>query len=101
MSLTRFPAPRGCYRGAGDSGKRKQKSQILEGFCCLYNVEHRYKDRTEVFLPGCFTGSLFGVMFKIDHRLQEKKLGDQDDGSLELIDGDIGLAFRLKLTPEI
>ena len=78
----------------------KRKPQILEGFCCLYNVEHPYKDRTEVFLPGCFDGSLFEVFFAIDHHLLGKKLGDQNDGTLQLCDSDIGLAFRWNLTPE-
>ena len=71
--------------------------RYLQGYACLYNVEHQYKGRTEIFERNCFAGSLYDVMFGLDHRYEQKKLGDQNDGSLELVDTDIGLAFRLKL----
>jgi phage head maturation protease len=74
-------------------------SKVLEGFACLYDVPHQYKGRTEIFAKQCFSGSIDGVMFFIEHKLLTKKLGDQDDGNLELLDTDIGLAFRLKLAP--
>ena len=73
--------------------------QILEGWACLYGVIHRHKDRWEIFEKGCFEGSLFGVMVKVDHNISGITLGDQDDGSLELVDSDVGLGFRLKLAP--
>ena len=73
--------------------------QVFEGYACRYDVIHDYKGGKEMFAKGCFDGSLFGVMLHIDHNLLSKKLGDQDDGNLELIDGDVGLAFRLKLAP--
>jgi phage head maturation protease len=73
--------------------------QVLQGFACLWDVIHDHKGRREMFAKGSFDGSLFGVMFHIDHDLLSKKLGDQDDGNLELIDTDIGLAFKLKLAP--
>jgi hypothetical protein len=79
--------------------KRSNKSQILEGMCCLYSHKHHYKGRIEIFEKGCFDGSLFGVMFKIDHEILGPTLGDQDDGTLELVDSDEGIAFRLKLQP--
>jgi phage head maturation protease len=73
--------------------------QVFEGYACRYDVIHDHKGRKEMFAKGCFNGSLFGVMLHIDHNLLLKKLGDQDDGNLELIDSDIALAFRLKLAP--
>jgi hypothetical protein len=78
---------------------RSANPQVLEGFACRYDEIHNHKGRKEMFLSGCFDGSLFGVIFNIDHDLLSKKLGDQDDGSLELTDNPIGLAFRLKLEP--
>jgi phage head maturation protease len=81
------------------STSNKPSNQVLEGFACLYDVPHHYKGRTEIFSKGCFAGSLTGVMFLTDHVLTNKKLGDQDDGNLELFDTDVGLAFRLKLAP--
>src|SRR5258708_36950303 len=80
--------------------RHTDKPKILEGYACIYNVIHNHKNRREIFSPGCFNGSLFGVMFKIDHQFASKKLGDQDDNTLELFDCDIGLAFRLKLGPD-
>jgi hypothetical protein len=74
--------------------------QVFEGFAVRYDTPHRHKGRTEIFQKGCFAGSLlFGTMFKLDHVLTEKSLGDQDDDTLELADSDIGLGFRLKLAP--
>jgi hypothetical protein len=79
--------------------KRSNKPQILEGMALWYHYKHNYKGRIELFEKGCFDGSLFGVMFKIDHEILGPTLGDQDDNTLELIDSDIGVAFRLKLQP--
>jgi hypothetical protein len=79
--------------------KRSDKPQILEGIAVLYRYPHQYKGRTEIFEPGCFAGSLFSVEFKIDHEILARKLGDQDDDTLELVDSEEGLGFRLKLQP--
>jgi phage head maturation protease len=73
--------------------------KVLQGLACIYDLIHNHKGRKEMFAPGCFDGSLFGVQFHIDHDLRSKKLGDQDDKTLEVIDTPIGLAFRLKLAP--
>jgi HK97 family phage prohead protease len=77
--------------------KRSDTPKVLDGFACLYGVKHRYKSRWEIFEKGCFEGSLGGVFFLIDHKFATRKLGDVDDGTLELVDNDVGLAFRLKL----
>jgi HK97 family phage prohead protease len=78
---------------------KSDRPQILEGFACLYGVKHFYKSRWEIFEKGCFNGPLDGVFFLIDHKFDTKKLGDVDDGTLELCDSDVGLGFRLKLEP--
>ena len=49
----------------------------------------------EIFLAGCFTGSLHSVIFLRDHILTEPKMADGDDGDLELHDSDAGLAIRV------
>jgi HK97 family phage prohead protease len=72
-------------------------SKVLQGLACIYDVIHSHKGRKEMFAKGCFDDSLFGVMFLIDHNVLSENLGDQDDNNLELIDGEIGLAFRLTL----
>jgi prohead serine protease len=77
--------------------KRSTKQQYLDGFACLYGVKHWYKSGWEIFDKNCFAGSLYGVFFLIDHKFATRKLGDQDDGNLEIVDSDVGLAFRLKL----
>jgi phage head maturation protease len=79
--------------------KWPDKPKVLEGFACLYDVPHWYGGRYDIFQKDCFRGSLFGVFFLIDHEILSKKLGDQDDGNLELTDTGVGLAFRLKLAP--
>jgi hypothetical protein len=71
--------------------------KIIEGYACMYNVIHFYKNRYEMFAAGCFNGSLHGVIMHIDHNMLSKKLGDQDDGTLELFDTPVGLGFRLKV----
>jgi hypothetical protein len=73
--------------------------KVFEGFACVYNVIHRYKDRNEMFAPNCFNGSLHGVFMGCDHNLLSKTLGDQDDGNLEIVDTPVGLACRLRLKP--
>ena len=75
------------------------KEQILEGRAVIYGVKHWYKSRWEMFESGCFKGSLYDVEFHIDHVHTQTKLGQQEDGSLELFDSDAGLDFRLKLAP--
>jgi phage head maturation protease len=77
----------------------RYRSKVLQGYACLYDVEHSYKGRREVFRKNCFSGSLYEVFFGIDHEYQKTKLGDQNDGSLELVDTDVGLAFRLAIAP--
>jgi phage head maturation protease len=79
--------------------KSSARKQILQGWCCHYNVPHtNYQTNvTEIFKPGCITGSLHSVIFLRDHKWTEKKIADQDDGDLELHDCDAGLAFRLHL----
>jgi prohead serine protease len=73
-------------------------AQVLEGNAVVYNVPHHYKGRTEIFAPNCFGDSWFSeVMWCVDHVRTAKKLGDQNDGSLELFNSDTALAFRLKL----
>jgi HK97 family phage prohead protease len=81
------------------SGRSLSKPKILEGYAILYDVVHWWNGKQDIFQKGCFDGSLFDVMFLIDHVITSKKLGDQNNGSLELIDTDKGLAFRLKLAP--
>jgi hypothetical protein len=94
--------PGARYRVTDDGRPVKTKSagtiQILQGSCCFCNVPHQnYKTNvTEIFLPGCWGDTLFGVLFLRDHKLAEKAIGNQDDGTLELVDTDIGLAFRLQ-----
>jgi len=73
-------------------------AKVLDGYACLYDVPHTYKGRTEIFQKGCFAGTLYSVFFAIDHKYLTTRLGSQDDSTLELLDSDVGLAFRLKLT---
>ncbi len=74
-------------------------TQVLDGRVVIYGVPHWYEGRQDVFEPKCFAGSLDMVWFGIEHRYQEKPLGCQEDGSLELHDDDLALSFRLKLGP--
>jgi hypothetical protein len=73
---------------------------VLDGWACHYNVEHtNYKTGLrEIFLPGCFAGTLWGVLFLRDHILSEKAMANEDDGDLELLDSDAGLAIRVHLS---
>jgi Caudovirus prohead serine protease len=71
----------------------------LEGFACLYNVRHEFRGGTDVFERNCLAGSLYDVVFGWDHRYEKPKLGKQEDGTLELVDTDVGLCFRLALQP--
>ncbi|SHG69644.1 hypothetical protein [Bradyrhizobium erythrophlei] len=92
----------GRYLVGDDGVARKalpQKQQVLQGWACHYNVEHtNYKtDVREIFLPGCFAGSLTGLLFLRDHLLSEKAMADQDDGDLEVHDCEAGLAMRVHL----
>jgi hypothetical protein len=81
------------------SKPKASAAQVLEGNAVVYNVVHNYKGRTEIFLPHCFDGSWEKEVFwGIDHVRTAKKLGDQNDDSLELVDSEMALAFRLKLS---
>jgi hypothetical protein len=73
--------------------------KALQGFACLYNVCHEFRGGTDIFARNCFSGSLYDVVFGTDHEYHKPKLGDQSNGSLELCDTDIGLAFRLAIQP--
>jgi hypothetical protein len=75
-------------------------AQVLDGRVCIYGAPHWFRGQQDIFLAGCFKGSLDGVFFGIDHEYHKKTLGDQDNDSLELYDNDVALNFRLKLTPE-
>jgi phage head maturation protease len=71
----------------------------LQGFACLYNVRHEFRGGTDIFLPNCFAGSLYDVLYGCDHRYEQPKLGTQESGTLELAETDVGLAFRLAIQP--
>jgi hypothetical protein len=74
--------------------------RYLQGFACLYGVPHHFRGGIDIFQRGCFSDSLRrfnDVMYGIDHQYHKPKLGRQDDLSLELVDTDVGLAFRLAL----
>jgi phage head maturation protease len=77
-----------------------KRNKVLQGFANRYGIIHVHKNRKEVFEKGCWGDSLYGVVFLIDHDVLGIKLGDQDDGTLELMDTDAGLAFRLTLSPD-
>jgi hypothetical protein len=80
--------------------RESRSDKILQGFCCVYGVVHTYKKRREMFAKNCFCDSLYSVFALIDHEILSRKLADQDDGDLELIDTDAALAFRLTLSPD-
>jgi HK97 family phage prohead protease len=82
--------------------RRSDNPQVFEGLAVVYNKPHIYKGNVEVFVKGCFDRSLSTrsvVKFFIDHEHHTTPLGDTDS-NLELVDTDIGLSFRLKLSPE-
>jgi phage head maturation protease len=101
MSQDYSHLPPGRYKvdDYGRATKSRVKPQVLQGWAVHYNVPHtNYQNNlTESFARGCFTGSLYSVMFLRDHKLTEKKIADQDDGDLFLHDCEAGLAFRLHL----
>jgi hypothetical protein len=74
-------------------------ANIIQGWACLYGVKHWYwkNERFEVFESGCFSDSLWGVWLCRDHKYTERKIAEQDNNSLELLDSSEGLAFRAKL----
>jgi hypothetical protein len=76
-------------------------AKIIQGYACLYGVTHWYwkNERLEVFEKGCFSGSLWGTWLCREHKYTERHIADQDDSSLELLDTDVGLAYRAKLKP--
>jgi hypothetical protein len=88
----------------GDDGVARKaappKRLVAEGWACAYNVVHKnYRTNgDELFLPGCFTGTLWGAIFLRDHRLNEPKMADESDGDMELLDSDQGLAIRVHLS---
>jgi HK97 family phage prohead protease len=80
--------------------RRSGSAQILEGFAVLYNKAHSHKGGVEIFKRGCFDRTLSTkslVKFYIDHQRDSICLGDTDT-NLELVDSDVGLGFRLKLS---
>jgi hypothetical protein len=78
-------------------------AKIIQGYAALYGEKNKHwywkNERFEVFDKNCFAGSLWGVWLGRDHRYTERRIAEQDDGSLEIYDSDIGLAFRAKLKP--
>jgi hypothetical protein len=76
-------------------------AKIIQGYAALYGVKHWYwkNERFEVFDKGCFAGSLWGTWLARDHSYTERHIADQDDSSLEILDTDVGLAFRARLKP--
>jgi hypothetical protein len=74
----------------------------LQGFACLHEVIHHFNGGRDIFLRNCFADSLRtfnDVFYGIDHRYGRPVLGTQEDGTLELADTHVGLAFRLALQP--
>jgi HK97 family phage prohead protease len=77
-------------------------SQYLEGYACLYEVIHHFRGGRDIFQRACFAESLRkfnDVFYGVDHEYFEPCLGKEDDGSLQLEDSEVGLAFRLALKP--
>ena len=74
-------------------------SQVLDGRVVIYGVPHWFRGQQDIFVAGCFKGSLDSVFMGIDHEYAKPKLGEKDDGSLELFDDEVALLFRLKLQP--
>jgi phage head maturation protease len=74
-------------------------AKIIQGYAALWGVKHWYwkNERFEVFDRGCFAGSLWGVWLCRDHKLTERKIAEQENNSMELLDTSEGLAFRAKL----
>jgi len=69
--------------------------QWIEGLATLYNTEHAYAGKIDIFMPGCFDETLkagWPVRFTIDHD-DALTLGAPADG-LELHSDETGLAFR-------
>jgi HK97 family phage prohead protease len=78
----------------------RYETKILDGFACLWNKPHIYKNNIEVFERGCFDSTLSSkqrVDFCVDHL--DYSLGHTDD-NLELVDTKDGLAFRLRTKSE-
>jgi hypothetical protein len=77
--------------------------KIIQGYAALYGEKNKHwywkNERFEVFEKGCFAGSLWGLWLARDHKYTERRIAEQDDGSLEILDTDVGLAFRAKLKP--
>lgn len=76
-------------------------AQVIQGYAALWNVKHWYwkNERFEVFDKNCFAGSLWGLWLCRDHRFTERKIADQDKGTLEILENETGLAFRATLNP--
>jgi hypothetical protein len=76
---------------------------IVQGWACLYGDKYKHfywkNERYEAFEEGCFAGSLWGAWLARDHNYTERRIATQDDGSLEILETEIGLAWRAKLKP--
>jgi hypothetical protein len=76
---------------------------IVQGWACLYGEKYKHwywkNERFESFDVGCFAGSTWGTWLSRDHNYTERRIATQDSGGLEILDTDIGLAFRAKLKP--
>jgi hypothetical protein len=74
---------------------------VIQGYACLWGVRHWYykNERFEVFEKGCFSG-LWGVWLCRDHTYTERAIAWQENGSLEILETEIGLAFRAKIQPK-
>jgi phage head maturation protease len=80
--------------------RRSDNPQVFEGFACVYGKPNMYKGGIEVFVRGCFNHTLStksAVRFLIDHDASVC-LGDSDS-NLELVESDVGLAFKIRLQP--
>jgi len=74
-------------------------ASVLDGRAVIYGIPHSFRGQTDAFEKNCFEGSLFDVFMGIDHKYNEKPLGTQEAGTLELYDDDVALNFRLHLQP--
>jgi Caudovirus prohead serine protease len=74
---------------------------VIQGYAALYGERNKHwywkNERFEVFEKNCFAGSLWGLWLCRDHKFTERKIAEQDKGSLEILDTDDGLAFRATL----
>jgi Caudovirus prohead serine protease len=80
---------------------RAEQKKVIQGYAALYGEKnkHWYKGRWEAFESNCFAGSIWGVWLGRDHKYTERKIAEQDNSSLEILETEVGLAFRAKLKP--